>query len=725
MRLVRQGDGTLELMQAWACSGAARPAAPAQPDAAERAGSPQPAATEQAATARPDAAERAGKAQPEAASPAADDRSWSFVAHELKLDDVAVDVEDRVAAGPVMLRLHGVRIAAEDVGNVPGMKSSIDASARVGARGRVHLAGSLIAQPFAADWRIDASRIDLVPLRPYFEPRTNIVVTRGSVSAKGRLKYAADSRAGPQATYTGDVRVSDFASLDRPTSQDLVRWQTLRLTRVEAALRPLRLGFGSVGLNQFYARITVSPDAKLNLQQLLAPGEATATPEGSPPVPSIRGRTTTAQLPAKPEAGPSPVSIGGVDVSNGEIEFSDYFIEPNYSAHLTDVAGRISALSPTEAGQVELTARMEGTAPVEVSGSANPFARELAMDLTGRARGIDLPPFTPYAERYAGYGIEKGKLSFEVHYTVDHGRLAATNNLVLDQLAFGPRVDSPTATKLPVLLAVALLKDRNGVINLNLPIQGTLDDPQFSIFGVLRQIFVNFLTKAVTAPFALLSSIAGGHGGDELSYIEFAPGQAQLSAPAQGKLRSLAKALTDRPGLELEATGRAAPALDGEGLRRAALEHAMRVQKQKTLVAQGKAAPSVDAVRIEPDERTQYLAAVYATDLPDKRSDARQDTDPPAARNADKEKDLASAPAGGRKKRLTPAQMEAQLLATYAVDDAALRALAGRRAEAVKTWLVGQGGVGAERIAIAAPKLSGDGASGEHALTRVDFAVRR
>ena len=169
---------------------------------------------------------------------------------------------------------------------------------------------------------------------------------------------------------------------------------------------------------------------------------------------------------------------------------------------------------------------------------------EFSLDLAGKARDIELPPLTPYSVKYAGYGIEKGKLAFDVHYRVENRKLAAENRLVLDQLTFGERVESPTATKLPVLLAVALLKDRHGVIDIQLPISGSLDDPQFSVGGLIVRVIVNLITKAVTAPFALLASAFGG--GEELSTLSFAPGSASIAADAK-KTHRYARQGTRRP----------------------------------------------------------------------------------------------------------------------------------------------------------------------------------
>src|SRR6185295_12672352 len=219
-------------------------------------------------------------------------------------------------------------------------------------------------------------------------------------------------------------------------------------------------------------------------------------------------------------------------------------------------------------------------APIEVNGKVNPFARDLFFDIKAEARNIDLPPLSTYAVKYAGYGIEKGSLSFKVSYLLEKRQLKASNNIYLDQLTFGPPVESPTATKLPVTMAIALLKDRNGVIDIDLPISGTLDDPQFSIGGIILKALGNLITRIVTAPFTFLANLIGG-GGPELGYVEFAAGRASLSSASESRLQSLAKALDQRPALKLEVTGRVDPATDRDGLKQVALERLIKAQKLK------------------------------------------------------------------------------------------------------------------------------------------------
>jgi hypothetical protein len=306
---------------------------------------------------------------------------------------------------------------------------------------------------------------------------------------------------------------------------------------------------------------------------------------------------------------------------------------------------------------------------------------------------------SPYSIKYAGYGIERGKLSVNVKYLIENRKLAAENNVYLDQLTFGEKVDSPTATKLPVTLAVALLKDRNGVIDVNLPISGSLDQPEFSVIGIIFQVIGNLITKAVTAPFALLGAAFGG--GEELAYLEFAPGSAALDGEDVGKLKNLTKALTDRPGLKLDVAGRVDPEADREGLKRASIERKMKAEKFNDLRREGKAPASADAVPIEKAEYERYLRRAY------------DDEKFPKPRNAI-----------GIAKDLPVPEMETLMLTHVQVTDEDLRLLANARAQSAKDWIVTEGKIPAERVFIVAPKLTSDGIKDKGKPTRADFAVK-
>jgi hypothetical protein len=348
-------------------------------------------------------------------------------------------------------------------------------------------------------------------------------------------------------------------------------------------------------------------------------------------------------------------------------------------------------------GDVELHGRIHQTAPLEILGRVNSLSKELFVDLKAEARDIELSPLTPYSVKYMGYGIQKGKLSVKVAYLIENRKLVAQNKVYLDQLTFGERVESPTATTLPVLFAVALLKDKNGVIDVDLLIGGSLDDPQFSVGGIIVKVIVNLIEKAVTAPFALLGSLVGG--GEELAFVEFAPGSAALDADGEKKLGALAKALDDRPGLKLEVSGRVDADPDREALKRAAVDREIKVAKLKD---KGEAKTiSADEVKITPEERDKYLTAAYRAAKFERPRNAL-----------------------GLLKDLPVAEMEQLMLANVQVRDDDLRQLANARAQAAKGWLVETGKVEAARVFIVSPKMGADGIKDQGKPTRADFSLK-
>jgi len=378
------------------------------------------------------------------------------------------------------------------------------------------------------------------------------------------------------------------------------------------------------------------------------------------------------------------LQFGPMSLVNGKVLFSDYFIKPNYSADLSELTGKLSAFSSQPAGSepvladLELRGRAEGSASLEVTGKLNPLAKPLALDIQGKVRDLELPPLSPYAVKYAGHGIERGKLSMDVAYKVlPNGQLTASNKLVLNQLTFGePVAGAPNS--LPVKLAVALLSDSHGVIDLDLPISGSLNDPQFKLGPVIFKIIVNLIGKAITAPFSLLASALGG--GDELSSVAFAPGSAELSPQAQQSLGKVAKALTDRPALNLTVTGTASLEREREAMQRERLQQLVRAEKRR--------ANAENDTPVQAAEYPALLKKVYGR------------ADMPKPRNL-----------VGMAKDLPVAEMEALLLAHLpAATEAQASALAAERGQAVKRYLAAQK-LPEGRLFLAAPKLAADGAA--------------
>ncbi len=399
-----------------------------------------------------------------------------------------------------------------------------------------------------------------------------------------------------------------------------------------------------------------------------------------------------------------PIKIGKITVQGGDIRFTDNFIKPNYSANLKRIGGSISGLSSAAGSVATLALRgsYDNIAPLGITAKLNPLAPSPYLDLEADIKGIEMTSLSPYSGKYAGYAIEKGKLSLFVKYKIESGQLTAENRIFLDQLTFGDPVDSPEATKLPVTLAVALLKNRSGEIDINLPISGSLNDPEFSVGGLVVKVIVNLLMKAVTSPFALLGSVLGG--GEELSNVEFDFGQAVITPASQPRLEKLAKALLDRPALRLEIEGRADPESDPEGLKRDRLATKVRALKREDLTKKGLESGSTDAVELGANEYPALLERVYR------------------AEKFPKPRNLV-----GMVKGLPVEEMEKLILANSPVDEEDLRDLADRRAKVVRDWLLAHQ-VPGERLFMLPVKLAkseGKADSAEQAKgSRVVFSLK-
>ena len=630
---------------------------------------------------------------------AADD-TWQFRVARFAVERGELAVSDATTRPPLKARADEIGIVITDFGNARGRRSTLALKARIERTGRLAVKGPYGMQPFSAAFDVEATDLPLLAVKPLIEREANLILTSGTAGARGRLEASTADSGATRVAWSGDIALAGVEALDPPTGGRLFAWRTFALEKLKVRNEPFEASVETLTLGDFYARLIVYADGTLNLAKLAKSGGEAPAEKASPkpqlkPQPKPKPGTAIATAAQTAEStlrratdGSLPIAVGRVTLANGNVNFSDFFVRPNYSANLTQVAGTVSTLSATQAGEVALTAKVDDAAPVTVSGRIQPFARELSLALSAKARDIELPPLSPYAVKYAGYGITKGKLAFDVDYKLENRKLDAKNRLVIDQLTFGERVESPDATKLPVLLAVALLKDVNGVIDLDLPIGGTIDDPQFSVFGLIVKVIVNLLTKAATAPFALLGAIAGG--GEELAGIEFAAGSAALDAATNERLDKLAKALSNRPALKIDVVGRAEAASDGEALAREALERTLRATKMKAQAGKPDAPLSVDTVTIAAEERSRWVAAAYR-ELPD------------AAKEA------------------TPAEMEAALAKRHQPDTAALAELGIRRARAAKDAL-GARGVAAERVFLVTPR-AGE-VAGKGPLRRVDFALK-
>lgn len=606
----------------------------------------------------------------------------------VRFTDQGVQPAARFALQQADLSVQGVSQQLDQV-----MK--VDLRTRAQGQGQLAFKGELRPEPLSIKGQLSASALDLRALQPYLSPHVNVTLVGALAAAQGQVSVDAVPNSGGEAfhaRYQGRIGLQDLRLRDRVNDALLLRWTSFTLDRADLGWRDgaVDADLGFIALKDFYGRVIVNRDGSLNLASVVrrsgdAQPTSVTTPQdtGKPAV--VASSKASAPQPAASAmsaTSPTPAATSprlrwqGIHLEKGEVDFTDTFIQPNYSAHLTRLAGDISAVSSTlpEPAKVEVNATLDDSAPVRISGQLHPLGPRLFTDIQGVAKGIELTRLTPYSARYAGYAIEKGTLSVNVHYRVDGGKLQADNQVFLDQLTFGERIESPEATKLPVLLAVSLLKNTRGEIDVNLPISGSLDDPEFSVGGIIWRVITNLLTKAVVAPFSLLA----GDDGGELGSVPFQPGVAVLDEAARTRLDKLAEKLKDRPSLKLEATGWADADLDREGLRQAHVQELMRRAKAK---AKGL---DVDEVVIDPAERGTWLKAVYQ------------------AADIKKPRNLI-----GMAQSLPDEQMTALLKASAVVDTATLKALADDRANEVKAYLSER--LDPERVRLTASRVGTEG----------------
>ena len=650
---------------------------------------------------------------------------WRYLVKKISIDRYGVTFRDNVPAEAVTQVVEPIKLTAENLSNRKGSTGKVALSAKINKSGSLSVAGPIQINPLSAQLAVDLQTLDIVPLQPYFQDKVNIVISSGVVSTKGDVKLTAQEGASPAVGFSGDVTMTDFASVDKAQSEDFLKWKSLFIGGINTTTQPFALEVREIALADFYSRLIIYPTGRLNVQDIMASaeqraaaestekGEAEASSDASKPADSAKSATQNKAKDDKVAEAPKPsstadqtpvplITIGKITLQGGDVNFTDLFIKPNYSADLTEIGGSVTGLSSAldTTADVDLRGRFAKTAPVEIKGKLNPLVKDLFLDIKAGVRDIELGPFTPYSGKYVGYAIEKGKMTFNVEYKVENRRLAAKNQLILDQLTFGDKIESTTATKLPVQLAVALLKDRHGVINLNLPISGSLDDPKFSVGGIIIQVLFNLIEKAVTAPFALIGSMFGD-GGEELAYVEYDPGLAVLTPESQEKLTKLQTALIDRPGLKLDITPRVDPGKDREGLRQYRFQQELKAQKLKEVVKQGTSVKSLDEVRVEPAEYEKYLTKAYkAAKFPKPRNVI------------------------GIAKDLPPAEMEKLMLTNMQVSDEDLVELANTRAQIAKNFITKDDQVALERVFLLAPRIDAPKADDKLKASRVDFSLK-
>jgi len=634
--------------------------------------------------------------QKEAAAASKKKSGFKFRVDDVLLYKADIIYMDSQPSDPVKLHFSPLSFKAANLSTEKGATGKVELEGILNKKGEFKDRVTLTLEPLSVDVQSDWKNIGIRAFQPYFTDKVKMDITRGTISSTGNFSLSRNKKDELVIKCTGSVSVSNLAALDKAQSNDFLKFKRLSLDKIKFGYNPFSLSINTISLADFYTRIIINPDASLNVQDIF--GDNQASKETA--IKKEEKKPVTAETKKKDNQETADIKIGKVVFKNGHIDFSDNNIQPNYSANMFNLTGSVTGLSSKEFSRadVALKGNLGYGSPIEIAGKINPLAKDLFVDLKVGFKDIELSPITPYSNKFLGYPITKGKLTFNVSYLIDKRKLDSQNKVLIDQLTFGEKVESPQAVKAPVTLAATLLTDRNGQINLDLPVSGSLDDPKFKVWSVIWQIIVNLITKAVTSPFALLSSLTGG--GAELSFIEFDYGSAVISAEETKKISMIGKALNDRPNIKLDIEGYVDAEQDKYALKKAELDRRIKAQKMKETMSKDNQQIAVENVVLTEQEYDKYLKQVY--------------------RSADFSKPRNIL---GMQKTLPPAEMEKLMLASIEVTDSDLRQLAARRAQNVKELML-QSDIAADRIFIVESKSLTPEKKEKVKNSRADFKLK-
>ena len=601
--------------------------------------------------------------------------SWITTLQKGTIDQFRLVLLDHIPAEPTTFVFDNIRLAVANISTAENTKGEVALDLRIDNKGVFSLKGGVEVEPFSASLAVAVAKLPVKTLQPYFADRVNMVIGEGVLGVKGQLTVSQDKGKVMSTRFLGNGGIEKFASFDSLAGEEFLKWKELRLVGIEYDSSSFALRIKEIGWQDFYNKIVFFDDGTLNLQTIMKDSSESdmAVPQKNEP-----GKPTEKEHSLL-------VEIDVVKLENGNFDFLDRKITPHYALSLSELTGTITGLSsrPAVMAELDISGKLDQQAPLYINGKLNPLGDELFADITVDFKNIELSPTTPYTGKYIGYTVAKGKLSLELNYLVEAGKITGKNKAFLDQFTLGETVESSDSINLPINLAIALLKNRNGEITLNVPVQGDLDDPEFSIGAIVFKAIVNLIAKAATSPFALLGALIPE--GEELQYVYFTSGSSQIEEKYKTGLETVAKALYERPALNMDIKGNVDFQQEKEVLHNLRFEGLLKNEKYKKLSRKKDETVSLDEIIIEPDEYETYLKEAYKE------------------ATFDKPKNIL-----GMAKRLPPEEMEKLLRDNIIITEDDLRLLAIQRANTVKSFLVEVGPVEPERLFIIEPEIGAD-----------------
>jgi len=584
---------------------------------------------------------------PHANAPDDESQPLLFRIGQFKVIDGSLHVSDHAANGEFRHEINAINLTVDNLSSHPDDKSTLSLTIDTSVDSHLAVRGDAQLALVSADLGVEITDLPLPLFNPYLPANISAALKSGNLTSALTLALTQQPDT-IQGEISGQIRIADLHLQETQTASTLLTWAAMDIDGINATLSPPVLHINQVTLSDALVNILLDTQGRLNMATAATASQA---PEQNTPEP--------AEASASPAEGASApeLHIEKFSLQNGTIRFNDQHLPQPFSTDMYQVNGQISGLhsDPERQATVELSGQLENHSPLTIRGTVNPLSTPLSTDLKIHFADIDLVPLSPYSGTHLGYAVDKGKLHLDLSYRIAEQKIAGQNDILLDQFTFGDAVASDQATALPVRLGVALLKDQNGEIHLDVPVSGDLTDPNFTVSGAIFKILRNLLVKAAASPFSLLASVIGN--GEDLAHLSFESGHDKLSPGNDGHLDKLVTILKKRPGLTLEISAFVDREKDTAGLRNAQLQTQLRAAKTQQLAARGAAANTPDTPEIDEEEYPQLLKTVY--------------------------NDLV-----GQQQPVPESDMEKLLLARIAIGDSELADLAKQRALQVRDALV-------------------------------------
>jgi hypothetical protein len=596
---------------------------------------------------------------------------WTIALKSFALRGAGVNFEDRTQAKPVAFQIKPIDFTLNNFTSTKGAKLPVEFSAGFNQSGKIKLDGEVVADPLAARLKVSIGGIALDKFQAYVDRVARLDVIDGDFFAEGKLDVRLAEQQ-PDIRFQGQAGVNELITRDQLQNKDFIKWRKLTLSEIEADLQANRYTARRLLIEKPYARVVIKKDKTVNINEVLSTGKPTGT------------KPAAAAAEKKPGAERNPLffKLDQFLVHDGSSDFADLSLILPFAAEIQELNGGASGFSSEKKSKIKVSLKGNAydLAPVDVQGEVSPYRGEYDVELS--FHGLPMPLVSPYMVQFAGYKVEKGKLNLDLKYRVEKGVLTASNNILIDQFELGEKVENPNAVSIPLDLAVALLKDGDNRIKLDVPITGSLEDPKFSIRSIVADALLNVLKKVITSPFRALASAFDG--GEELGQIDFKPGKAELDKEQSAKLDNLAKALQERPALNLEIKGAAYEEQDWPALKDAALYDQLKRLKAAALAKKGKKVRA-EYIELSDDEYKDYLAQMFIEKFPL----------------------LAERSLFGRPRLIDAKEGEdfyevakQKLFTIIKPEEERLKGLAAKRAQAIAKYIVQQGGVSRERVFI-------------------------